>query len=127
VVATPFTIALGRKLGVAVGDVTLFYEELDSDRRHTSQYYLAFMTLGWGLCTIGSAYCKNQSAFYFIRILQSLFESPLVQLSLYYISTLYPRANYGVRLAFYTGFSIFGGGFGSETNICLSFSKRAAH
>ncbi|KAL7008106.1 hypothetical protein EMMF5_002288 [Cystobasidiomycetes sp. EMM_F5] len=93
IVFAPFLISLGRRVGVS--------------------YYLATMTLGWGLCTIGSAYCKQQGAFYFIRILQAILETPVTQLSLYFISTLYPRSKYGLRMAIYTGFSVFGGGFGN--------------
>ena len=75
-------------------------------------YFLPLATLGFGIVTIGTAFCQNKGQMIACRILLGVFEAGLLPGVAYYLSRWYRHAELAFRLGMYMVMTPTSGAFG---------------
>lgn len=75
-------------------------------------YFLPLATLGFGIVTIGTAFCENKGQMMACRILLGAFEAGMLPGVAYYLSRWYRHAELSFRLGMYMVMTPISGAFG---------------
>ncbi|KAH6618826.1 major facilitator superfamily domain-containing protein [Boeremia exigua] len=75
-------------------------------------WFIPAISLGFGLCSIGTAFVNNRAQVCAVRFLLGVFEAGVLPGIAYYLSRFYSRAELGFRLGLYIVMAPLAGAFG---------------
>lgn len=75
-------------------------------------WFLPAISLGFGICSLGTAFVHNMSAACGVRFLLGIFEAPMLPGIAYYLSRWYRRSELAFRLSLYIVMAPLAGAFG---------------
>lgn len=88
------------------------HSELPSNllvKKVTPRIWLPFLTIAWGIVTIGIGFMKNYNTYMALRAILGLFEGGLLPGMVLYLSSMYTRGELALRIGiFYTAASLSG-------------------
>ncbi|EXJ88055.1 hypothetical protein A1O1_04982 [Capronia coronata CBS 617.96] len=75
-------------------------------------WFIPAVSLGFGICSLGTAFVHNMSAACGVRFLLGIFEAPMLPGIAYYLSRWYRRSELAFRLSLYIVMAPLAGAFG---------------
>ncbi|KAL2875602.1 hypothetical protein SGCOL_009219 [Colletotrichum sp. CLE4] len=104
----PFMVVLARRIGV--------------------KYFLGLQLIGWGGLCMCHAAIKGRPTLIALRLLIGAAESGFTQIGMYYMSTMYPKYDVGLRVGMFTGmYSVAGAFAGVLAYGLLRIDSRSVH